>query len=239
MSAVQFNLLPDIKLQYVKSQQTRNKVISLAVLAGSVALGIFLILLIFTAVIQKKQLSDADKQIAAQTADIKSIDGIEKVLTVQNQLTTLSGLHQNKHISSRIFGYLSQLTPPNVSLGRLSLDFSTNTLVLEGTANSQATVNTFIDTLKFTKYQIGSTDSSHQAFPSVVESSFSIIPPKVSYALNVQFDPKLFANNLLSSAGVPQEPKLQVPNQITTGSSADPASFPFNGQVGNENGGGQ
>ncbi|MEX1995191.1 MAG: PilN domain-containing protein, partial [Candidatus Saccharimonadales bacterium] len=234
MSAVQFNLLPDIKLQYVKSQQTRNRVISLSILVSGVALGIFLLLLIFTVIIQKKQLSDADKQIVATTAEIKSIDGIEKALTVQNQLTTLSGLHQNKHVSSRIFGYLSQLTPPNVSLGRLSMDFSTNTLVLEGTANSQSTVNTFIDTLKFTKYQIGSTDSFHQAFPSVVESSFSVIPPKVSYALTVQFDPKLFSNNLLSSAGVPQEPKLQVPNQVTTRSSVDPANFPFNGQVGGQ-----
>ncbi|MEX2006749.1 MAG: PilN domain-containing protein [Candidatus Saccharimonadales bacterium] len=214
MSAVQFNLLPDIKLKYVQAQRTKNKVVSLSILISAVALGIFLLLLAYTGAVQRKQLSDADKNIAAKTTELKAIPEIEKVLTVQNQLQTLSTLHADKHVTSRVFDYLSQVTPAQVSLSRLSLDFATNVMMVEGSANSQASVNQFIDTLKFTKYKVGEAGQEGTAFPSVIESSFSIVPPNVSYSLTVSFDPELF----IGSQGAPT---LQVPSRITTHSSLD------------------
>lgn len=235
MSAVQFNLLPDSKLAAVKSGRSRNVLVSAAILISIISAGIFLILLATTSVLQKKQLSDANKTITADTAKLQGMTGLEKMITVQNQLSTLVGLHQNKHISSRIFSYLPEVTPTQVSLGHLALDFKTNTIQIDGTADSQKSVNTFIDTLKFTTYIVNSGDSQKSAFPSVVESSFSIGTKNVSYSLNLTFDPTLFSNSTLDTDGHPKAPSLQVPKLTTTRSvSNDPANLLFNGQNSNK-----
>jgi hypothetical protein len=215
MSAVQFNLLPDVKLHYVKAQRIRNLVMTIALLIGGISLAIFLLTLFTADVVQKKQLSDANGQIASATNQLKQVPDLQKVLTVQNQLTTLSGLHKNKHVSSRIFTYLPQITPTNVKISNLSADFSTNTLLITGSANTQHSVNTFIDTLKFTTFKVGDQGNANKAFTSVVESSFSVASGNASYSLTLHFDPQLFSNNLT------QAPQLTVPQLTTTRSALD------------------
>jgi len=231
MSQVQFNLLPDTKLATVKSSRSRDLLVSFALIISAASAVIFLVLLMTTSVIQKKQLSNADKTIASDTAKLQSMNGLDKMITVQNQLSTLVDLHKNKHISSRIFSYLPEVTPTQVSLGRLAMDFKGNTMQIDGTAFDQKSVNTFIDTLKFTTYIVNSGDSPKSAFPSVVESSFSIGSKNVGYSLNVIFDPALFANNVFDSQGHSKAPTLQVPKLTTTRSiTDDPANLLFNGQ---------
>ena len=238
MNRVQFNLLPDIKLATVKSNRSRSLAVSIALIISVASAAIFLILLGLTSVVQKKQLSDADKTIASATAKLQSMNGLDKMITVQNQLSTLVDLHKNKHISSRIFSYLPEVTPTQVSLGRLAMDFKANTMQIDGTALDQKSVNTFIDTLKFTTYIVNSGDSPKNAFPSVVESSFSIGTKNVSYSLNVTFDPALFSNNILDSQGHPKAPTLQVPKLTTTRSiTDDPSNNLFNGQNSGSGGG--
>jgi len=219
MANIQFNLLPDVKQEYIKSQRIRNLVITISVLVASVSLIVFLILVFSVEVVQRKQLDNSNKDIAANTKKLKSIDGIEDALVVQNQLHTLVDLHKSKHISSRLFTYLPQITPDNVSITKLDMDYATNAMTIAGTADSHNSVNAFIDTLKFTTYKVGSQDTAHQAFSSVVESSFGITTSNVSFSLTMQFDPKLFANNLLDSSGKPQAPKLTVPSLATIKSS--------------------
>ncbi|MDO8591951.1 MAG: hypothetical protein Q7R60_03465 [bacterium] len=231
MSRAQFNLLPDTKLAAVKSSQSRSLLVSIALIVSAASAAIFLILLGINSIVQKKQLNDADKTIATATAKLQSMDGLDKIITVQNQLSTLVDLHKNKHISSRIFSYLPEVTPTQVSLGHLSIDFKSNVMQIDGTALDQKSVNVFIDTLKFTNYIVNSGDSPKSAFPSVVESSFSIGTKNVSYSLNVTFDPALFSNNILDSQGHPKAPSLQVPKLTTTRSiTDDPANNLFNGQ---------
>ncbi len=230
MNSIQFNLLPDVKLEYLKAQRRRGRVISICVLISIIAAGIFLFMLLTVNIVQKKQLSDANKSINEAKAKLSSIKNLDQVVTVQNQLQTLVGLHQNKHLSSRIFSYLPAITPTSVNISGISLDFGAGTMSIEGTADSQKTVNTFIDTLKFTTYTIGDS-SSKSAFPSVVESSFSIGQSSVGYTLNVHFDPILFNNNTLDSAGHVQTPALKVPSLTTTRSVVNaPSNLLFNGQ---------
>lgn len=215
MSAVQFNLLPDVKLDFVKTQRIRRMVVSTSLVVGSVTLGIFLILLIFVFVVQKQQLNSAGKAVEASSKQLKNIPNVATAVTVNDQLKSLTGLHQNKHMVGRIFTYLAQLTPSNLSIGKLDMDMATNAMSISGNADSQQTVNSFIDTLKATTYKIG-TASAKPAFSSVLESDFSINAGNVSYKLNLQFDPTLFANNVLDAQGQPQVPQLTVPSQQTT-----------------------
>ena len=227
MSDLQFNLLPDVKLDYLKAQRSRKLIISTAAAVTLAAVALFLALIFTADVVQKHLISNADNSVTQATKQLQNQPNLDKILTVQNQLTTLSSLHKQNTVSSRLFTYLPELTPVNVKIGQMTLDFSSNTLSIGGTADSPHTVNTFIDTLKFTTYKVGSQDSNHPAFTSVVESGFSINPGNVSYSLTITFDPTLFSND------ISQAPTLNVPQLTTTRSVlGDPSNALFNGQTG-------
>lgn len=230
MSNVQFNLLPDIKMAHAKTLRTRNLAVSAAILSSGVALAILVLLFVSVNIVQKKQIGDADNDIENLTAELKQTPNIEQALTSQNQLKSLSALHSNKHISSRIFTYLPQIVPANVSITRLNLDFSTNILSIEGDTNSQPAFNRFIDTLRFTTHKlINEEGTGAKAFTKVDTISFSLTDEGVRYGLSIAFDPKLFANNILDSDSKPQAPQLIVPKLTTTHAySDDPASLLFN-----------
>lgn len=229
MATVQFNLLPDVKMKSVKAQRGKGLIISIAFLVSIAAIAVFIVLFVSVNLVQKKMLNDADGDIAKYSKELKEIPNIDKILTVQNQLNSLSSLHQSKHITSRIFIYLPQVTPASVKISNINLDLTTNTMTIDGTADSQLSVNTFVDTLKFTNYKVGEQGKEVKAFPSVTESSFSISQGDVSYSLSMTFDPTLFANNLLDSEGRSQTPILVVP-KLTSTHAADPASALFNDQ---------
>lgn len=233
MSTVQINLLPDVKQHYVKAERSRNMTVSIAILVAAAAFGFFLVMLLIVYGLQKKQLSDVNKDISSVTSQLKQIDNIDKVLTVQNQLGTLQSLHSQKHISSRVFSFLTQLTPVQVHIGSVSVDFANDTMVISGTADSQTSVNTYIDTLKFTTYKFSDSDTATKAFSPVVENSFGFNNGKATYALTATFDPKLFSNDNLDSQGKILAPQLTIPQQVTTRSVInDPGNTLFNGENG-------
>jgi Tfp pilus assembly protein PilN len=226
MSKVQFNLLPDIKLAYNKAQATKRRVTSIAYTASAISLALFLLLIITVDVVQKKQLNDSAKEVDTASKQLRAVPQIDNIITVQSQLKSLSQLHQSKHVTSRIFTYLPQLTPSDVTINKLDLDLKQGTMVISGTANSQHSVNTFVDTLKVAQYKVNSSDTPVTAFPSVVESGFSINPASIGYTINLQVDLKLFANNLLDANGKPQTPQLIV-KKTSTGSQ-NPSNTLFN-----------
>lgn len=229
MSTVQFNLLPDVKMEYVKAQRTQNLVVSVSILVAAASLGIFLLTLFVADVVQKKQLSDSAKDLKTYTAQLKDKPNVERIVTVQNQLKSLVQLHQAKHISSRLFAYLPSLTPTNVQISDIKIDYAANTIEITGTSDSQQSINTFIDSLKFTTYKLGQDGDSKNAFSNVLETSFSIDNNGggASFTITAEFQPDLFSN---SAAG--EEPILIVPKGVSTRSVLeDPANQLFNGSI--------
>jgi Tfp pilus assembly protein PilN len=224
MSRIQFNLLPDVKLQYLKTHRTKNLVMTICVIASGVSLTILLLLLFTVQLVQKKELKDAQTALNTANSQLSDISDLNKIVTVQNQLSSLANLHQNKHATDRIFDYLKQVTPSKASINRLNIDLAQNTMSISGNADAQKTVNTYVDTLKFTTFKVSDSDSPHPAFTNVVETSFAINAGNVSYQLDMSFDPKLFANNLLDAQGKPQKPQLNVPTLTTTRSAIDDPS---------------
>ena len=207
--AVQFNLLPDVKLEFNRSQALKKLIYTLSSLAVVVVLVITTLSFVSVSILQKKLLSDADKDIELYSQRLKDIPDIEKVLTIQNQLKSLPGLHDSKHYSSRLFTYLPQLLPADANIGRLALDTTGNTLSISGTADTVRTVNKFVDTLKFTNY-VTSTGTNEQmpAFTSVVLSQIDRNDKEASYTVDTTYDPALF--------DATQSIALKVPKIITT-----------------------
>lgn len=224
MSRLQFNLLPDVKLEFNRTRRLKQLVTTVAVLVTGVSLALFIVLFLTVNVVQKKQLKDAAKDIDDTSQKLKKVPQIDQIITVQNQLTTLADLHKNKHITSRMFEYIPKVTPNNVSINKIEIDLGESKMTISGKAATQANVNTFIDSLKFANYKVGDGDST-PAFSNVVESSFSITQGSITYTIDCNFDPTLFMNTT-DKDGKPIEPVLTVSQP--GGSSLSPTSTLFN-----------
>lgn len=216
MSTVQFNLLPDVKMTYVKAQRSQKLVISVSIIASAAAIGLFIVLFFSVNVVQKKMLNDANNDIASYTKQLKSVPNIDQVLTIQNQLLSLTTLHQGKHITSRIFDYLPQILPPNTVPTQVNLDMATNTILITGKADSQYTVNKLIDTLRFAEYKLGTELGKEKAFSKPTETSLAISGGVATFTVTAEFNPILFSNSNVDSDGKPITPVIFVPDLTTT-----------------------
>lgn len=194
---IQLNLLPDLKLEYLKAQRSRRLVITASFLVTVGAIGILVLVLSFGA-LQTKHLNDINKDIATDSAKLKAQPDIDKILTVQNQLKSLTDLHKTKPAASRIFDFLNQLTPSNISISTVTVDFVAQTATVTGSADSLSGVNQYIDTIKYTKYVSEDSKTTTKAFSDVVLTSFSVSSAgaqsnqAASYTINFKYDPPVF-----------------------------------------------
>lgn len=228
---IQLNLLPDVKLEYIKARRSQRLVMLVASVVTVVSILIMVALLANVKGLQAKHLSDLDRDIRATTAKLQGNKDLNQVLTIQNQLNSLPSLDNQKPVASRLLGsgttpgFLTQVTPSDVSIGTAALDFTANTINIQGTAKSLYSVNQYADTLKFTKYILNGDKSNEKlAFSNVVLSNFSYSQDgTVSYTLTCGFDPSLFDIQSKIDLDVPQ-------NLITTRSQLDKPNILFNGK---------
>ena len=224
---IQFNLLPDVKIAFIKALRQKRLVIFVSTVASIAAVVLFVLLFSFVNVVQKKSMNDLTDDIDKMSANLMETKDLNKILTIQNQLKTLGELHDKKVVATRLFGYAQQVTPSGVSISSLDVDFGQNTLVISGSAPSLVMANTFADSLKFTKFTAPSTgEEKKAAFSNVVLSSFSAAESKVSYTFNVNYDPALFSQA--------EEVTLEVPKMITTRSQTELPGAVFQDDGGNE-----
>jgi Tfp pilus assembly protein PilN len=217
---IQFNLLPDIKIHYLRARRQKHMVLlsSIVVIIASVALLVVLISVVF--VLQKKNLSDLNGDIKEASAELENTPDLNKMLTVQNQLKSLEALHDSKPVASRLFGYVNQATPTTASIARLVVDYDKFTLNVSGSAADLNTVNTFADTLKFTTFHTASNDDDEKrAFSAVTLANFGRDSVSATYSITLTFDPTIFSEK--------EDVTLTVPKKITTRSEVEQPSALF------------
>lgn len=205
---IQFNLLPDVKLEYLKARRTKQLVFVVAFILSAAALAVLILVFVTVKIVQQKSLSDADEDITKYSNQLKAIPDIDKILTVQNQLNTLTVLHDDKAVSSRTFSFIRQLTPSTVTLSTLTIDYTANTVTLGGSASALDQVNVYIDTLKQTTFSDSKTKTEVKAFSDVVLSQFGRGDKGATFSLTFIFKPEIFdsADNI----------SLAVPNIVTS-----------------------
>jgi Tfp pilus assembly protein PilN len=201
---VQFNLLPDVKLEYVKTQRTKRLLTLVSLFASAGALAILFLSFVSVDVVQKKSLHDLNSDITKYSSQLKSVPDLDKILTVQNQLGTLTNLHDQKPVVSRLFSFVTQVTPAQASLNNLNLDFAANTITVGGSAPSLDVVSTYTDTLKATKYKMGGSSMDMHAFSNVVLSSFGRTDKGATFTITLNFDPAIFNTKNDVTLEVPQ-----------------------------------
>ena len=223
---IQFNLLPDIKIEYIRAKRVKRTVITAAfiIIGGSLAVVGILAGTVYG--FQKNHINNLGEDIAKIEQEIQSVEQIDRVLTVQNQLTTIDGLHQDKPVASRLFTYIERLTPTDVSINKIEVDFDLSTIVVSGQSPDLASVNKFVDTLKFTEFSVNDIDESSvtddtsasvsslgRAFSGVVLSSFSASASETTYTVELDFDPAIFDSE--------SEALLILQNKISTRSELE------------------
>jgi cytoskeletal protein RodZ len=225
---IQLNLLPDVKLDYVKAQKSRRLIVSISFIVCCVAIVILVLSFIYSS-IQKKQISDTNNAIQKYVAQLKGEPNINEILTVQSQLSGLNSLHSQKPAATKIINYLDEVTPVSVTINNFSWDYTSSSMTITGSAQSLQSVNQFVDILKNTTYSSSEYTGQPPAFNSVVLSSFGLSSGsnasknnQVSYTVSFNFDPKIF--------NIAQNVILTVPSQIVSYFSTNQNSAIFNGQ---------
>lgn len=217
---IQFNLLPDVKQEYIKAKRLKHSVIVISMLTAAAALFIFVMLFLTVYVFQRQTINNLESDIDTYSSTLKGTKDLDKILTIQNQLKSLPELHDQKPVTSRLFTYVTQLTPAQVSIGNIELDYEEGTLTMSGKADSLGTINKFVDTLKFTTYSGLPADASSEdktqtgkPFSEVVLTSFSKSDKEATYNISFKFNPIIFdsKNNIT----------LVVPKIISTRSETE------------------
>lgn len=237
---IQFNLLPDVKKEYIKARRTKRLITSAAMVAIVVSLVVVGIMLSVVQFGQKKHINDLTVDIADKVQEINEIEDLDKILTIQNQIQSLESLHQQKPETSRLFDYFTQLTPTDATISNLQVDLVEGTLKITGAAKDIATVNKFADTLKFTKFtsqplsevkvgddgkvelvQEGSDQLQEIPMFTSVLTQVSRSDTDTSYILETTFDLLVFDNT--------QYIVLRVPDIVTTRSVLNKPDIGQNG----------
>ncbi|HWB38797.1 MAG TPA: PilN domain-containing protein [Candidatus Saccharimonadales bacterium] len=201
----------------MKAQRTRRFVSGISLLVALVSI-IILAVMLMVGGLQKKHLTDLANDVKTNTNKLKNEPQINEILTVQNQLESLTALHAAKPEASQLFTYLNQVTPAKVNINDISVDFTQDTITITGSTDTLSSVNQYVDTLKLTTYTTNQTNTSAPAFSNVVLSSFSVsasgnASTAASYSVNFKYDPTIF--------NITQSTKLHVPSTTTTRAGLD------------------
>lgn len=210
---IQLNLLPDVKLEYIKAERQQRLVMSASIIVTVASIGLLLLLLSVSA-LQKKHLNDLSRDITSESSKLQNEPQINKILTVQNQLGSLTALHDKEPAASRVLEYLNETTPANASITDFTIDLTQSKETITGTSASLAAVNQYVDNLKNTSYTTDANSTPAPAFSNVVLTNFSLNTGSqnpgqaANYTIDLSYDPTIF--------DITKKVKLSVPNILTS-----------------------
>lgn len=219
---IQFNLLPDIKLAYIRAQRQRRLIVSVSVLVCMASV-LLLALLLSVDGLQHKHLSDLKRDINTESKALSGQQDINTVLTIQNQLKTIPTLDDQKPAVARLFNYLNEVTPAQDSIGDLQVDFTSQTISINGTADAISSITQYVNTLKLTTYTTADDKTPKPAFTNVVLSSFGLNSSAqdrsqaASYAIAMNYDEPIF--------DITQTTYLHVPTVLTRAQLPNPTAL--------------
>lgn len=149
---IEINLVPDVKQELIKAQRVRSTVISFSIATGLIAAGIVTVLALYVFGVQTVRSVVADDAIKKGGEQLAKVEDLSKTLTIQNQLTKISQIHDAVKVDSRIFDVLGAIIPPApnaVQISNLAVDSTSSTITIEGQAvNSYAAVEVFRKTIE-------------------------------------------------------------------------------------------
>ena len=162
---IEINLLPNVKRELLKTRAMRNRVISISFLVGGASIAAVVVL----ALILGSQIAAEAVQngvVKDRNDKLMAIEDLNKVVTIQHQLTKINEQHSRKKINSRIFDVVTAVnpvTPNNVSFSDIKVNPESKTITLEGSAvNGYSALEILKKTILNTKVQTTDGDKSSE-----------------------------------------------------------------------------
>lgn len=182
---ITLNLLPDIKNDYLKAKRSRDRVVAWSIVVGGSFAGIVVVALLIVG-IQWFIVDGTRNTIEDLSNRLQNSEDITTVLTVQGQLQKLPGLHQDKPRATRLFSYLTTLTPNNTRLGSVEIDYENNEVEIRGSTQTIRDLNILVDTFKAAEYRTGpfvdpEDDEEFESLATLLEEDFSRIDPDAEF----------------------------------------------------------
>lgn len=210
---ININLLPDVKVQFLKTQRTKYRFISIAVVSSVVALALVILMAVYVKGVQRLQLSKTRDSVKTNQNKLTSDKDAVKVVTIQNQLASLTSLTDKKPIMSRTFGYIQTAVANNIGLSSVNVDPSSSTITLTGSTDSYKTANAFADVLKHAKLSYKDSNDQTQSvtpftnvvFANLGSGSSSDGNSSVSFSVSFTYDSNLFSGSI-------SKPKITIPS---------------------------
>ena len=227
---IELNLLPDVKQEFIRTQRQKRLVISLMILVSIISAAVVLLLAFFVYAAQPAVQLLIDNDIKDKAATLTKNKNLPRDLTIQNQLTAITKLHESKGVYDRLFDYLKNLNPSapnNISISSATLDATTGTVTLEATAKDYQAIAVFQDTLKNAKlnYRESGNDETQKTplFSGILISEAALGQNSTglriaSFKATLTYEPNAFAWAVNS-------PNVSIPNESTTPSAARVSVF--------------
>jgi hypothetical protein len=207
---IELNLLPDVKIELLKAQRIRSKIIAACLIIVVVSLSLLIILVIYIFTVQTLRSDMADKDIKTYSTKIQNTEDLSKTLTIQNQLTKISEFNSKKNINSRVFNMFAALMPsaPNsVSISSFSINSNIGTIQLGGQAvNGYVAVEAFRKTLERAQINYNVTDDTTKAESAMLASDINLLGTSygrdtkqnlvVKFSISFKYDPILFSQTV-------------------------------------------
>ena len=162
---IEINLLPNVKRELLKTRAMRNRVISISFLVGGASIAAVVVL----ALILGSQIAAEAVQngvVKDRNDKLMAVEDLNKVVTIQHQLTKINEQHSRKKLNSRIFDVVTAVNPVapnNVSFSDIKVNPGSKTITLEGSAvNGYSALETLKKTILNTKVQTTDGDKSSE-----------------------------------------------------------------------------
>lgn len=182
---IQINLIPDVKKQLIHAQYVRSRVITGSIIVSIVAVGIVLLLATYTYGYQTIRNATLDSSIEKEDKKLQDVADLSKVLTIQNQLSVITSLHDSKKINSRFYDMINRINPsqPNsVKYNSITIDSTQNKVVIEGQTSGFPAYETFKKTLSNAQVSFIDTQDDNQQKTVALASNISI--PETSFGVD-------------------------------------------------------
>ena len=162
---IEINLLPNVKRELLKTRAMRNRVISISFLVGGASIAAVVVLaLILGSQIAAEAVHNG--VIKDRNDKLMAVEDLNKVVTIQHQLTKINEQHSGKKLNSRIFDVVTAVNPVapnNVSFSDIKVNPESKTITLEGSAvNGYSALETLKKTILNTKVQTTDGDKSSE-----------------------------------------------------------------------------
>ena len=162
---IEINLLPNVKRELLKTRAMRNRVISISFLVGGASIAAVVVL---TLILGSQIAAEAVQNgvIKDRSDKLMAVEDLNKVVTIQHQLTKINEQHSGKKINSRVFDVVTAVNPVapnNVSFSDIKVNPESKTITLEGSAvNGYGALETLKKTILNTKVQTTDGDKSSE-----------------------------------------------------------------------------